>query len=155
LKVLEERLYVIPECDLGDNRRLALDREDYQAFVAQLGVPQERIEQIVTNHDDLIELPEGYGVEVRKSPIHGMGLFALQDFAAGELICPGRLDGHRTLAGRYINHSLHPNTYSFAEGENIWAKALRNILKGEEILTDYREAVRVNIGLSEALCLLG
>jgi len=151
LKLLEQRLYVVPECDLGDNRRIALDRADYESFVKELGISQERIEQIVTNHDDMVE-PLLTSVELRESQIHGLGLFALEDFKQGQLICPGRLGEHRTPAGRYINHSMHPNTESYAQDDDIWAKAKRNILKGEEILTDYREAVRVNTGLLEALC---
>lgn len=155
---LEERLYVVPECGLGENRLRALvdrDREDYGKFLAAFGVTQARMDEIV-HTNDVIDMPAGYDVELRPSRIHGMGLFALKDFAADELICPGRIDGHRTIAGRYTNHSADPNATSVKYGDDIAAVALRTIYAGHEILIDYRTSVKVNFGIElEPSCLDG
>jgi SET domain-containing protein len=82
-----------------------------------------------------------------------LGLFATQQFWAGDCICPGRLDGHRTPAGRYINHSADPNANSVKIDDDIFAYALRNIQAGEEILICYRTSVKVNFGVD--LCPVG
>ena len=151
LDVLEERLYL---CDqLGDNARIERDRKDYLTFIDEIGVPQARIEAIVTNHDDLVSMPDGFDVEVKSSRLHGLGLYALRAFATGEIICPGRVDGHRTPAGRFINHSRTPNAKSFRVDDDIAAMAIREIRAGEEVLIDYRDALRVNKELT--LCLAG
>lgn len=150
IPTLEERLYVIPDCGLGENRvmaQVALDRADYLRFLTQLGFTQETMDSIVKNESDLIPMPMGFDVEVRPSRIHGFGLFALREFSANEVICPGRIDGHRTPAGRFINHSLTPNTAPVKHGDDIAAVALRFILKNEEILINYRDSMRVNFGI--------
>jgi SET domain-containing protein len=77
---------------------------------------------------------------------------------AEEVVCPGRIDGHRTPAGRFINHSIDPNTTSRKFGEDIAAVALRVIQKNEEILISYRTSMQVNIGMDmpgDLLCLDG
>lgn len=159
IATLEARLYVIPECGLGENRitaRLEADRQDYGRFVTQLGISQQAID-VMVNTDDLIPMPPGYDVEVKPSRLHGSGLFALRAFAAGEFICPGRIEGHRTPAGRFINHSLKPNATSVKTGDDIAAVALRSIQAGDEILISYRTALHVNVGLvlKESSCLDG
>ena len=159
ISTLEDRLYVVPDCGLGENRvaaQIEEDRRDYTKFLAQLGVSQEVMDSMV-NHDDVIPMPDGFDVEVRASRIHGMGLFALRDFVADEFICPGRIDGHRTPAGRYTNHSLHPNATSVKSGDDIGAVAIKTIQAGEEILISYRTAMKVNVGiiLEEPSCLDG
>jgi hypothetical protein len=153
LAALEARLYVIPECGLGETRRQARierERADYTVFLQQLGIDQAAMDRIV-HHDDLISMPPGYAVEVRDSAIEGQGLFALAYFAGQELICPGRIDGHRTPAGRYINHSPTPNAIGSLIGEDIFAVALMEISPGDEILIDYRQSMR----LQEISCLVG
>jgi SET domain-containing protein len=95
-----------------------------------------------------MEMPEGHAVELRKSKIHGLGLFALKDFEVGEIICPGRLDGKRTPAGRFINHSVESNILPQLVGNDIYAVATRKIHPNEELLVDYRASMRVNFGLN-------
>ncbi|SRR6266436_7948501 len=150
LTILEERLYVVPECGLGENRRAQeLDRvrADYHLFLEQLGISQASMDMVVSDEADLMPMPPGYDVEVRPSQVHGKGLFALRVFEAGDTICPGRLDGKRTPAGRFINHSPEPNVIPLLVGANIYAVAARGIQVNEELLTDYRVSMRVNFGI--------
>jgi hypothetical protein len=158
IETLEDRLYVVPECGLGDTRRrLAIEsaQTDYQLFLKQLGMDQPTMDAIVTIEGDLIDMPEGHDVELKASPVHGVGMFATRYFFAGEVICPGRLDGKRTPAGRYINHSCDPNVIPYKFGDDIYAIALKNISVGEELFVDYRASMQVNFGLylsGETLC---
>lgn len=158
LSVIEDRLYVVPECGLGDTRRrlaIELAQSDYQLFLEQLGVDQPTMDAIVTIESDLIDMPEGHDVELKTSPVHGVGMFATRYFFAGEVICPGRLDGKRTPAGRYINHSCDPNVIPYKFDDDIYVIAVKDVPVGGELLVDYRASMRVNFGLylrGEILC---
>jgi hypothetical protein len=77
-----------------------------------------------------------------------MGLFATQDFEAGETVCPGRINGKRTPGGRFINHSANSNILPKLVGDDIFAVASRKISAGDELLVDYRASMRVNFGLT-------
>ena len=147
---LEARLYVVPNCGLGENRvalQIQADRDDYALFISQLGVTQDVMDEIVTNTIDLIEMPEEYAVELRDSSIHGKGLFALKFFEEGDVVCAGRLDGKRTPGGRYINHSFNSNITPVKIGDDIFAVAKRKIYPNEELVVDYRASMRVNFGI--------
>ena len=157
LKTIEERLYVLDENGLGENRTLALierDNADYAKFLAQIGMTQERMDSIVKNETDLIPMPSGIDLELKPSRRHGMGLFTTRAFAKDEVICPGRINGHRTPAGRFINHSPEPNVKPVKIEDDIHALAMRYIGIGEELLVDYRTSLKVNFGI-EVLCLDG
>lgn len=159
LLVLEDRLYVVPECGLADSRTDVQKAQiDYGAFLHQIGMTQDEMDSIVHIEYDLMDMPEGVFTQLRESPIHGKGLFATKDFEAGEVVCPGRIDGKRTPAGRFINHSLNPNIVPEKVGDDIYAVAMRKIQAGDELLVDYRASMRVNFGLAlegELSCLDG
>jgi len=100
-------------------------------------------------------------VLVKKSKIPGKGVFAKRDIKEGEKVLDwigcsqqlsksqiekltkekkkrvSKLKGDTYVLfkspGRYINHSCDPNTKSINGKDN----AIRNIMKGEEITTDY------------------
>jgi len=103
-------------------------------------------------------------VEIRKSLIEGLGLFAAQPFCAGQRIrqinvvreitptAPLREelgeradhcdypDGKVILLGppdRHVNHSCDPNAYVLYEGDRSFLMARRDIAVGEEITCDY------------------
>jgi hypothetical protein len=159
LLVLEDRLYVVPECGLADSRTDVQKAQiDYGVFLHQIGMTQDEMDSIVHIEYDLMDMPEGLFTQLRESPIHGKGLFATKDFEAGEVVCPGRIDGKRTPAGRFINHSLNPNIVPEKVGDDIYAVAMRKIQAGDELLVDYRASMRVNFGLAlegELSCLDG
>ena len=159
LSVLEDRLYVVPECGLADSRTdIQKAQIDYGAFLYQIGMTQNEMDLIVQNESDLMEMPKSVNVELRDSPIHGKGLFAIEDFKAGEIVCPGRLNGKRTPAGRFINHSFNCNIRPEKIGDDIYAIAAREIHAGEELLVDYRASMRINFGITiqgELPCLDG
>jgi hypothetical protein len=158
LSILEDRLYVVPECGLGDTRRrLAIKsaQEDYQVFLKQLGVDQSTMNAIVSIESDLIDMPEGHDVELKESSVHGIGMFATRTFFAGEVICPGRLDGKRTPAGRFINHSPNANVMPYKFGDDLYVLALKDVGVGNELFIDYRDVMHANFGFylpKETIC---
>jgi hypothetical protein len=148
LAVIEDRLYVVPECGLADSRTdVQKAKIDYDAFLHQIGMTQPEMDAIVQIESDLIEMPENVSVELRDSPIHGKGLFATQDFDEGQIVCPGRLNGKRTPGGRFINHSANYNIIPKKIEDDIYAVAARKIHANDELLVDYRMSMRVNFGL--------
>ena len=151
LTVLEKRLYVVPNCGLGENR-VALEinnaQADYKLFLDQIGLNQVEMDKIVTNESDVIDMPNNVYVELRDSKIHGKGLFATKSFEKGEIVCPGRLNGKRTPGGRFINHSYDSNILPIKVGDDIYAMAVRDIYENEELLVDYRSSMRVNFGIT-------
>lgn len=128
-------------------------KNDYQKMLVDLNVTEDQVLEESGIEGDLIPFPPGAWnsrLAVRESPIHGKGLFAEANIFAGELICPARIAGKRTPAGRYTNHSGKPNVKPIrAFGDDIGWVALRDIhgrrggMNGEEITVDYREVRKI------------
>ena len=71
---------------------------------------------------------------------------------SGEIIAPARLDGKRTPAGRYTNHSKNPNSIMILRDNNDIDLVAKKVIKGcqggnlgEEITIDYRQALSLAI----------
>lgn len=125
------------------------DNEDFLAAIAEYGFDALTVRQISENTEDLMPFPQGdYKVVIGPSKIEGSGLFATGAFAANELIAPARLDGLRTPAGRYANHSKTPNAEMvLSDNGDAYLFSLRPIagckggMLGEEITVDYRQVL--------------
>jgi hypothetical protein len=122
------------------------DNEDFDAALADLHLDPLTVRLAAERSDDVAPLPPGdYKVMPGPSKINGKGLFATGVIDVNELIAPARLDGQRTPAARYINHSRMPNAdAAMTETGDIYLFALRPIAGcrggqlGEEITIDYR-----------------
>jgi hypothetical protein len=148
------------ESDMLQTRRPEIAYEEssaarlsYDAFVARSGFTQDQINAIVQYEGDCIETPS---CEVNcyraASKIHGTGLFANRDIAAGEVIAPGRMGGKRCVAGRWTNHSHAPNA-RFAAGNGdaeIVLIAMESIGQDCEITVDYATARELSALLEDA-----
>lgn len=127
------------------------DVEDFYAAIAEYGFDPLTVREISENETDQMPFPPGeYKVQVATSSIEGKGLFATGAFAVNELIAPGRLDGLRTPAGRYTNHSKTPNAEMVVdEHGDVYLFAIKPINGckggglGDEITVDYRQALGV------------
>ena len=100
--------------------------------------------------------------EVRKSPVHGNGVFAIRPIAAGERIieyrgeritwaggpvnhtfyfslADGRVidGGRRGNDARWINHACTPNCEAFEDEGRVYIHAMRDIDAGEELNYNY------------------
>ncbi|MCP3709725.1 SET domain-containing protein-lysine N-methyltransferase [Paraburkholderia sp. CNPSo 3274] len=123
-----------------------LDRDDYARFLAEYGLTQETVTRLVENEADQMRMPGWVRtLELRPSPIEGNGLFSLFDFTPGDLLEPVRLDDRRAPAGRFMNHSAHPNCrFVPMPNGDLLAYAMEPIAKDEEVTVDYRQAMHVN-----------
>lgn len=127
------------------------DREDYELFLSENGIDEEKVFSESCEEGDMIEMPSSYISlsSVRESSIKGNGLFASTSFNIGDIVAPARLSGYRTVAGRYVNHSKRPNCEWLIDGDNIYLVAKTQIHgcqgggKGTELTVDYRDSVKI------------
>lgn len=136
-------------------RDVTEDHEDYLQVLKEFGYTEETVRLECDRTDDMIPFSKGtYIVSVLPSPIHGKGLFATTDIEAGRIIVTGRLGRFRTPAGRYTNHSKHPNARWVEDHGDMFLQAIvpikgyRGGFVGEEITIDYRQALKLR-GVSQ------
>lgn len=120
-----------------------LDRHDYKQVLLEYGFTEEVARGQSENESDRIN-GMYQGVELRESKIEGQGLFSTRSFKAGADIIPARLNGLRTIGGRYVNHALNPNAVMVMEGDDIYLVALTDI-ENEEITVNYRASLGLQI----------
>ena len=80
-------------------------------------------------------------LELRKSPIHGYGVFAVQPISQGDSLGMSHINAPeliRTPLGGYINHSMNPNCMRIQEGNRWYLYAISDIRVGEEITLMYK-----------------
>ncbi len=83
---------------------------------------------------------------IKKSKLHGLGLFATKDISSGQHLgithVPDQrfTDGYiRTPLGGFINYSSKPSC-NFFESKGMWElKTARPIKSGEELTAEYEE----------------
>ena len=137
--------------------RLA-DRAAYADMLAEIGVSEETVRAESERTDTMTVLPHGgYKIKVGASAIHGKGLMATANIAAGEEIVPARIGDYRTIAGRYANHAAEPNARPEIRGNEVLLVATRDICgcrggrDGEEITIDYRESFKIAVMLNRGV----
>ena len=122
------------------------DQQDFSLFIKELGLPTEIVDAVIINLADQIPMPEGINtLKIAKSEIEGVGMFSVEDVKAGFIFAPARLNDKRTPAGRYINHSIKPNSaFIQAPKGDLYVRAMRDIAANEEVTISYRQAAQVN-----------
>lgn len=123
---------------------LEQERADYRAVITKLGLTEAQVQEQV--HSGVVtSLPEVFSyIKVDKSKLHGLGLFSTIGFMPGALICPARIDGARTVAGRYSNHASNPNAeMRFTDSGDILLVAKTCIAPGDEITTNYLDVMTI------------
>ena len=135
-----------------------MDRGDYLRFLDEVGLTEDFVRSITESTDDILELPETI-FRVTNSPIEGKGFFVTSPVCADRLILYARVNGRRTQAGRYVNHSMNPNAemVELSDG-NIGLRSLVGIPgcvggdSGTEITVDYRQAIKFSVFGGKSLC---
>jgi len=128
----------------------AADRNDYMLLLEECGIAHSQARQQSENEDDQMWV-ENPITRVDISPIEGKGLFATADIKAGDVVCPARIDGKRTQAGRFTNHSIFHNAQMrLLPNGDIDLVAVTDIEGckggsiGTEITIDYRQALSLS-----------
>ena len=123
---------------------------DYREMLAEYNLTELQVRAESERTEDLISFPEGVTlVKISNSPIEGKGVFATANIEEGAIIAPGRIDGNRTPAGRYVNHAKEPTATISKTGNLVNFIALKRIQGmtggqlGDEITINYREAIRL------------
>lgn len=133
----------------NEHKLLEYQDNDYEEMLNELGVTEELVREQSENLSDQIQLPFGhYKIKTGRSKIQGTGLMATADIAENEVIAPARINGYRTIAGRFTNHAKEPNAEMRVNRQgdiDLVAikpiKGCRGGLDGEEITVDYRQAL--------------
>jgi hypothetical protein len=142
----------------GFKRNADADREDFAQFLFEQNLTAAYVRCESENTTDLINFPLGaYKFQLGASAIEGRGLICSADIERGEIIAPARIEGKRTPAGRYTNHSRNPNAQMISDTDgNIYLIATRPIggalggQPGDEITVDYRAALQLNKQVTQA-----
>jgi len=81
---------------------------------------------------------------IKRSPIHGLGLFATYEIPQHHELGISHVKDNRfshgyirTPLGGFFNHSKNPNSEAIYDGDFIKIKTLININSGDEITVDY------------------
>jgi len=126
------------------------DRNDYQKLLKECGISHEIAKEQSENEEDQISVFSNI-VRVADSAIEGKGLFLTSPIKKGDVICQARIQGKRTQAGRFTNHSVFPNAKMvLLPNGDIDLVAIRDIdgckggNLGEEITIDYRQALSLS-----------
>jgi len=147
IQKLEDEL-VVKSCTWLSHEKLAIDRDDYKRVLRKVGISHETAKEQSENKDDQISMPAGYSnVNVSESEIEGQGIFVTTDVKKGDIIAPGRIDGKRTPAGRFTNHSAMPNAKMVKRANgNIDLIATKDICS-QEVTIDYLQALSLSINI--------
>ena len=120
------------------------DHKDFDLFLAESNLLPETVRQISEFSADISFLDDA-PVKVAESVIDGKGLFLTEPKCAGDLICPARLSGRRTQAGRYTNHSAAPNAMMILlDNGDLNLIAVADIDADQEITIDYRHSLALS-----------
>ena len=115
------------------------NKADYLSFVDSTAMGDSDAQEQVQNESDMIPLSDEYShIKTKPSSIDGDGLFSDKKIFADSVICPARVSGKRTIAGRYTNHALQPNAKMVFDGDNVQLVSNRDIEANEEITVSYR-----------------
>jgi len=126
------------------------DRNDYFKLLEECGISHEMAREQSENEDDQISVFSNI-VRVADSAIEGKGLFLTSPVKKDEVICIARINGKRTQAGRFTNHSVFPNAKMvLLPNGDIDLVAIQDIdgckggSLGEELTIDYRQALSLS-----------
>jgi hypothetical protein len=141
--VLESDIFE-PVYDLRAMGQKIHARLAYSNMLADFNLDEVSLKPLIEDESDQIPFSQDYPVYVAPSDIDGLGILAKRDIAKGERIAPARINGKRTPAGRYTNHSFSPTACMSGKGD-LDLVALTDISRGAEISVDYRHSLIMGI----------
>ena len=130
----------------GKRLKSDADHHDYNQMLIEYGVTEEFVRLQSEATDDMIMKGFYHRVRLGLSNIEGRGLFAKRDISENTVIIAAGIQGKRTIAGRYTNHSVIPNAImKLKTGNDVDLVSTREIKINEEITIDYRDSLNMRI----------
>ena len=115
-------------------------RNDFNKMLLDFKIDAKMIEKEMTSKGHKLELSDIYKIDL--SPIDGYGIFAKKNILKDELIAVSQSGNIRYSTARYINHSDNPNSMIKKQNNDIILIAIKDIQKGSEIFTNYKESLK-------------
>lgn len=121
------------------------NKQSYFDAIKEVGVTEDQVSDLFDSKSEALDFTYGSQlVSVRKSGIHGYGLFLSVPVKSGSIVCAAMMGGIITKSGKNINHSASPNC-KVSKGNNgdIFLVATEDISGcsggdyGTEITVDY------------------
>lgn len=133
---------------------IEFNRLDYFTLVESIGMTQEQITDQVESTEDMTELDCMYNhLYISDSTIEGKGFYSKIKYKSGSNICPARVKGNRTNAGRYCNHAVYPNAEIIINDKgDADLISIKNIESDEEITINYRAILEHRNLKGDLLC---
>ena len=97
----------------------------------------------------LLSLIDGmkYDFFIKKSPIHGLGVFATKNYKINEKVFDSMMDENNVpddkfeIPINYVNHHEDGNTLMKRRMDGKWeVRSIKNIQIGDEIVSDYNKS---------------
>jgi hypothetical protein len=76
-------------------------------------------------------------IRAKKSPIHGVGVFATGKIYRGQIVLDDKLKEHSGF-----NHSCNPNVLLVHYKKDLLVAAMRDIIRGEELTVCYPDIAK-------------
>lgn len=138
--------------DTFDEYNELVEKRDYRNALKEYGLTDEYIhdQMKLLNNENFSE--EYQFLSLFPSSLHGTGIKTSRAFNKGDYICPVLVDGVRTPAARYTNHSMFHNSEIVHQEDSMHLYAIENIKIGEELTINYRERFARLKSKGEELC---
>lgn len=112
-------------------------QSDFDAFLAEIGLTRQQCEEAKAQVGKVENLD--LSIEIKESPIEGLGVFATVPFGTGQTIGIA-IEGNKwTALGRYANHARDANMSAKKHGSSVVLLARKQALIGDELTINYRD----------------
>jgi len=126
-------------CETMEEYNLFLDAEDVKSLTAELGHTKDSMRKLVSTNDVIHKAQRN--IYISGSSIDGFGVFPRNGFKRDDFIAEMRLGESRTVAGRYTNHSLTPNSRPMFVNGVLSLVSITDIAQNQEVTCNYREVL--------------
>jgi len=125
---------------MNDFLTIISPQDDYNELLDSLGISDTDVIKMMDGNFCFNSELNKDSLEVRNSPIHGKGLFAIEDIELGKewLAAEGNC---KYSCGRIINHSSNPNCKFVFKDGNVTCVTIKKIESDSELLVDYRDNI--------------
>ena len=126
-------------CETMEEYNLFLDAEDVKSLTDELGHTKDSMRKLVSTNDVIHKAQRN--IYISGSNIDGFGVFPRRSFKKDDFIAEMRCGENRTVAGRYTNHSLNPNSRPMFVNGVLSLVSITDIAQNQEVTCNYRDVL--------------